>query len=151
MFSTVWITFCHFHQIWNCWLQTLPISFGNGLTLYHTMMTFDTHKEKTFNSFPNRPLFLSACSTSLLKTMWEKEKLLVKSNFSFSHSVFYLFVELSAIFIKFESVVCKVSLGLSSTAICLIYLSVVMTCTLFTGLKMTFLVHCKPSIFKFWS
>ena len=26
-----------------------------------------------------------------LKTLWEKEKLLVTSNFSFSHSVFYLF------------------------------------------------------------
>ena len=34
--------------------------------------------------------------------MWEKEKLLVTSNFSFSHSVFYPFGELSIIFIKFE-------------------------------------------------
>ena len=39
--------------------------------------------------------------------MWEKEKLLVTSNFSFSHSVFYPFRELSAVFIKFENVVCK--------------------------------------------
>ena len=39
--------------------------------------------------------------------MWEKEKLLVTSNFSFSHSVFYMFGELSAIFVKFEIVVCK--------------------------------------------
>ena len=38
---------------------------------------------------------------------WEKEKLLVTSNFSFSHSVFYPFGELSAIFINFEIVVCK--------------------------------------------
>ena len=37
----------------------------------------------------------------------EKEKLLVTSNFSFSHSVFYLFGELSAIFNKLEIVVCK--------------------------------------------
>ena len=29
-----------------------------------------------------------ASSTSLLKTLWEKEKLLIMSNFSFSHSVF---------------------------------------------------------------
>ena len=29
------------------------------------------------------------------------------SNFSFSHSVFYQFGELSAIFIKFKIVVCK--------------------------------------------
>ena len=47
-----------------------------------------------------------ACDTSLLKTLWEKEKLLVTSNFSFSHSVFYGFGELSAISIKFE-VICK--------------------------------------------
>ena len=47
------------------------------------------------------------CSTSLLKTLREKEKLLVTSNFSFSHSVFYPCKELSAIFIKFEIVVCK--------------------------------------------
>ena len=33
---------------------------------------------------------------SLLKTLWEKEKLLVKSTFSFSQSVFYPFGKLSA-------------------------------------------------------
>ena len=38
---------------------------------------------------------------------WEKEKLLVMSNFSFSHSVFYPFGKLSAIYVKFEIVVCK--------------------------------------------
>ena len=38
-----------------------------------------------------RPGFLRVCSTSLLKTLWEKEKLLVTSNFSFSRSVFYPF------------------------------------------------------------
>ena len=59
------------------------------------------------NPFPNKPWFLRACSTSLLKTRWEKEKLLTTSNFSFSHSVFYLLWELSAFFIKFEIVVCK--------------------------------------------
>ena len=37
----------------------------------------------------------------------ENEKLLVTSNFSFSHSVFYLFGELSANFVKFKIVVCK--------------------------------------------
>ena len=39
--------------------------------------------------------------------MWEKEKLLVTSNFSFSHSVFYPFEVLFAIFIKFKIVICK--------------------------------------------
>ena len=62
----------------------------------------------SFNPFPNTsPDFLPVCRTSLLKTLWEKEKLLVTSNFSFSHCVFYPLGELSAIFIKFEIVVCK--------------------------------------------
>ena len=59
------------------------------------------------NPFAKNPWFLRVCSTSLLKPLWEKEKLLVTSNFSFSRSVFYPFGELSAIFIKFEIVVCK--------------------------------------------
>ena len=46
---------------------------------------------------------------SLLKTLWQKEKWLVTSHFSFSHSVFYQFEELSSIFIKFE-IVCKLFL-----------------------------------------
>ena len=36
----------------------------------------------------------SVSSTSLLKTLWDKQKLLVTSNFSFSHSVFHSFGEL---------------------------------------------------------
>ena len=59
------------------------------------------------NPFQNKPWFLRVCSTSLLKTLWEKEKLLIVSNFSFFHRVFYLFDELSALFIKCEIVVCK--------------------------------------------
>ena len=61
-----------------------------------------------FNPFPNKPWFLLVFSSSLLKTHLEKEKLLVTSNFSFSHSVFYLFRELSGIFMKFEIVINKV-------------------------------------------
>ena len=65
------------------------------------------HAVGVINPFPNKPWFLRVNSTSLLKTLWEKEKLLITSNFSFSHSVFYLFGELSAIFITSEIVVCK--------------------------------------------
>ena len=50
-----------------------------------------------FNPFPKKLWFLHVCSTSLLKTLWEKEILLVTSNFSFSCSVFHLLGELSAI------------------------------------------------------
>ena len=49
---------------------------------------------KRLNPFPNKPWFLRVYITRLLKTLWEKEKLLVTSNFSFSHNVFYLFTEL---------------------------------------------------------
>ena len=52
--------------------------------------------------------YLHVYSTSLLKTLWDKEKLLVSCNFSFSHSVFYLFGELSSISIKFEFVDCNI-------------------------------------------
>ena len=51
--------------------------------------------------------YVSAVQLNLLKTLWEKEKLLVTSNFSFSHGVFYLFGELSASFIKLVIVICK--------------------------------------------
>ena len=46
----------------------------------------------------NKPWCLHVCSTSLLKTLWENEKLLVTSNFSFSHSVLYSFGEFAVIF-----------------------------------------------------
>ena len=59
------------------------------------------------NPFPNKPWLLRVCSTSFLKTLWKKEKLLIMSNFSFSHSVFHPFGELSVIIIKFEVVVYK--------------------------------------------
>ena len=73
---------------------------GNGLTWIKTFCM-------CINPFPNKPWFLRVCRTSLLKTLWEKEKLLVTSNFSFSHSVFYPFEALSSILIKLEIVVCK--------------------------------------------
>ena len=49
---------------------------------------------------------LRVCSTclSILKTLWEKEILVVTSNFSYR---FYPLGKLSAIFIEFEIVVCK--------------------------------------------
>ena len=66
-----------------------------------------TSVDGSLNPFPNKPWFLRVCSTSFLETLWEKEKLLVTSNFSFSRSVFYLFGELAAIFIKSKIVPCQ--------------------------------------------
>ena len=60
-------------------------------------------KQRNFlNPFPHKDTFLRPWETSLLNTLWVKEKLLVTSNFSFTHSVFYPLRELSAIFIKFK-------------------------------------------------
>ena len=61
------------------------------------------------NPFLHKPWFLHVYSIGLLKTRREKEKLLVTSNFSFSHSVLYHFGELSSIFIKVKIVVYKLS------------------------------------------
>ena len=36
---------------------------------------------RPINPFPHKPWFLRVCSTSLLKTPWEKEKLLITSKF----------------------------------------------------------------------
>ena len=60
--------------------------------LFHNISTISQ-----LNPFPNKSWFLHVCITSLLKTPWEKDKLLVTSNFSFSHSLFYPYGELSAI------------------------------------------------------
>ena len=76
-------------------------------TLYKNKIYMVTSGSVTFNHFPKKPWFLHVCSTSLLKTLREKEKLLVTSNFSFSQSVFYTFQKHSSIFTKFEIVVCK--------------------------------------------
>ena len=83
-----------------CWLPTVFSALTKRKTFILSM----------FNPFSNKPWFLHICSTSLLKTLWEKEKLLITSNFSFSHRVFYLFGELFAIFIKFDIVVRKLFL-----------------------------------------
>ena len=78
------------------------------------------------NPFPNKPWFSCVCSTSLLKKLWEKEKLLVEmlvtSNFSFSQNFSQPFGELSAISIKFEIVICN-SFSLEQSKICCLGLS----------------------------
>ena len=51
-----------------------------------------TYKDKTLvKPLPHNDTFWRPWETSLMKTLWEKEKLLVTNNFSFSHSVFYPF------------------------------------------------------------
>ena len=106
------------NTILNSWwhsLQQMPQKVSTCVSLCNLIFTGTTRAfcvnlyqaALTFNPFPNKPLFSHVCSTSLLKTLCEKEKLLVTSNFSFLHSVFNPFRYLYAISIKFEIVVCK--------------------------------------------
>ena len=84
-------------------LATLDLSSANALNLVKS-------KNLSFGielTLSQTSLGFYVCSTSLLKTLWKKEKLLITSNFSFSHSVFYPFRGFSAISIKFEIFVCK--------------------------------------------
>ena len=65
------------------------------------------------NSFAYLTLFQTSPGfyVSAVQVFWKygewKEKLVIKSNFSFSHCVFHQFEEPSTIFNKFEIVVCK--------------------------------------------
>ena len=69
--------------------------------------------------FPNKPLILRVCSGSLLKTLWEKEKLLVTSNFSFSHSFFSTHLENFSPFSLNLKLSSAKSLSLEESNICL--------------------------------
>ena len=67
----------------------------SNFSLFHSVfkrLVLQTRETRTclerVNPFPNKLWFLRVCSMNLLKTLREKEKLLVTSNFSFSHSVF---------------------------------------------------------------
>ena len=66
--------------------QHFLISEKKKMLLYLNLMSANT-----FNPFPHNDAFWRPWETSILKTLWEKEKLLVTSNFSFSHSVFFPF------------------------------------------------------------
>ena len=102
--------------------QSKILSFGKELR--HTLISSRSIAleyyvmREFFNSFPNKRWFLCVNCTSPTSTgfyvstvqvpLWENQKLLVTSNFSFFYGVFYLFGEFSAIFIKSEIVVCNV-------------------------------------------
>ena len=80
------------------------------LSIWTSLKLFSVVKSKPFSSqsqvFPNKPCFYVS-TVQVFRKHWGKEKLLIMSNFSFSNNVFYPLGELSAIFIKFEIVVCK--------------------------------------------
>ena len=69
------------------------------------------------NTFPNKPWFLVSAVQAFGKHCGKKEKLLVTSNFSFSHRVFYSFGELSHTFIKLKIVSSANSFSLGGSKI----------------------------------
>ena len=52
------------------------------------LTTYNNFKVKSVNPYPHTDVFWRLCSRRLLKTLWQKEKLLITSNFSFCHNVF---------------------------------------------------------------
>ena len=79
--SIIFITFCNKSE--TDLLITRQPNFG--------LMSKWSISKQHFNPFPHNDTFWRPWETSHLKTLWEKEKLPVTSNFSFSHSVLYLF------------------------------------------------------------
>ena len=55
----------------------------------HVYFVETLQKKATINSLPTDSDFQRSWVKSLLKALWEKEKMLVTSIFSFSHHVFY--------------------------------------------------------------
>ena len=104
-----WVLWTGRNHCWkrrNCSLQAIS-PFPTVFSKDFYSRDVKTRTNICFKPFSNKPLFLCVCITSLLKTLCEKNKLLVTSNFSFSHSFFYPFGKLSAIFIKIAIVICK--------------------------------------------
>ena len=104
----------HYGKRRKCWLP----AFSPFPTMFSKALCFRSVKSGLCgNFFPNKPWFLSVCHTSLSKTLREKEKLLITSNFSFSHSVFHPFGDLSTIFINLRLLSAN-SLNLEESKMC---------------------------------
>ena len=72
--------FLHHWKKRKCWLP----AFSHFLTMFSKAVFLNPFSHKLMTPFD------APWETSLLKTLWEKEKLLVMSDFFFSDSVFYL-------------------------------------------------------------
>ena len=76
--------------------------------IHHYVMIFHHRNISTLSQ--TSPCFFRVCGANLLKTLWEKEKLLVTSNFSFSYGVIYSFEYISGIYVNIKIVICKLSI-----------------------------------------
>ena len=96
-------TYHHFHKIWNYRLLTLSVWKCPKFVIWENVNKYRFRSAcahcagwpdsiffvDILNPFPTKPWFLCGCSTSLLKTLWEK--LIVTRNFSFSPQCFLPF------------------------------------------------------------
>ena len=78
--------FPNIHDIYSVSMTQMTQSSNFVIQIYLLSLRIN----QLINPFPHNDAFWRPWETSLLKTLWKKEKLLVTSNFSFSHSVFYL-------------------------------------------------------------
>ena len=62
---------------------------------------------RQFKPFPNKPWFLTCLQHKTFENTVGKGEIAHNEHFSFTHSVFYPLGDLSAIFVKFEIVGCK--------------------------------------------
>ena len=78
-------------------IGALILAIGVGLLVYYLLLSCEYKRILYgiriilvcgFNPLRNSPWFLRSWERRLLKTMWEKEKMMVASIFSFSHNVF---------------------------------------------------------------
>ena len=91
---------------------------------------------ESLNPFQTSPAFYVSQYKSVSKALWEKEKLLVTSNFSFSYSVFNPFGELSGNYMKFTIAVCKfLSFRKSVQFVVSVRVKTLIRCNPFTTLK----------------
>ena len=92
-----------FLRLVEIWLHAVK---GPAYMLFY--FNCETSSTFYFNPFPKKPWFLRVCSTSLLKkNSGKRRNLLITSNFSCSHNVFYPSDKLPAILINFQIVLCK--------------------------------------------
>ena len=114
-YSTDFLQFIDFgHSLewhFNCRMLCL-IEWRHSIRIFETDMYIKFRHDKRKREWHGFTLSQTSPGfyVSALKVFWkhceEKEKLLVTSNFSFSHIEPHSFEELSAIFVKFKIVVC---------------------------------------------
>ena len=84
------------------------LHFTHGLISIQQPIFMPRSVDSVFNLLPSEPVFSLVCSKSLLKTLLENVKLLIISNFFFSHSVIYRFNKRT--FLHFGIVIIKLFL-----------------------------------------